>query len=223
MTGEVLFSRRLRCTQKMYSKSSEPLRSSLRPTGEIKKQGRAMFTTRMKKSIAVITVLCASLPLMAAADSQTRQRIAVEGADSQIRQRITGEAVGSQITKQPPVDFDRCGNMLPDNNERYHWVEMDMDVNQRFYNDATNAGYPVGGPANQMYAGVPLSFKQQKETQYCNSYIDPAGFPHHISQHRTCSLHFSPLATLQYSGCYLKSSTRKRNRLQLDSQLRRMP
>ncbi|WP_151444816.1 hypothetical protein [Halomonas lysinitropha] len=194
-----------------------------------------MFTRRTKKSIAVITLLGVSLPLVAAADSHTKQRIAVERADSQIRQRSPAEVerlpAEANRLRVPAgsgaaVDFDRCANVitLSNSNERYHWIQMDMDVSQRFYNDAINAGYSVSGPANQMYSQIPASFVQQQETQYCNNYIDPAGFPHHISKNRTCSLSLHPVATLKYSGCYLKSSTRKRNIFGHQSQeLNRLP
>lgn len=209
-------------------------------------RGSLMLTRRMKKSIAVITLLGVSLPLVAATDSELKQRTAaqVEGSQTIEQQRLAPEAVRREITQRErsatreagpamgintdglgpvelgPVELDRCGSFDPVNGEHYRWVEMDVDVGDRFRNDATNAGYDLSGPANQAYEGIPASFFQQKEAQYCHQFIDPAGFPHHISQARSCSLGQRYVSTagghgeywvieLQYSGCYLESSTRR--------------
>ncbi|MCW8127535.1 hypothetical protein [Microbulbifer halophilus] len=122
-----------------------------------------------------------------------------------------------------PAELDRCGGFEPVNDEPYFWVQMDVDVSQIFSYHATAAGYMTEGNAFWSHTYFPASFVSQKQTQYCDSFIDPAGFPHHISQARSCSLNLSTMptggggqkvvATLEYSGCYLKSSVRKPNKL----------
>lgn len=134
---------------------------------------------------------------------------------------------GPLPVQQLPAELDRCGRFAPVNGEPYRWVQMDMDVSQLFASHATAAGHAPGGNAYWDHTTIPAGFVAQKQTSYCSSFIDPAGFPHHISQARTCTLQLSSqhvgggnqqvVATLKYSGCYLKSSTRKPNKLQAAS------
>lgn len=157
-----------------------------------------MLTHIQKKSIAALTLLGASLSFAATA--------------------------GPLPIQELPAELDRCGRFAPVNNEPYRWIQMDMDVTQIFTNHATAAGHAPGGGVHWHHTSIPTSFVTQKQTEYCNSFIDPAGFPHHISQGRSCSLNLTSqhtgggnqrvVATLKYSGCYLKSSTRKPNKLQ---------
>ncbi|MBB3060831.1 hypothetical protein [Microbulbifer rhizosphaerae] len=133
---------------------------------------------------------------------------------------------GPLPVQELPAELDRCGGFAPVNNEPYHWVQMDMDVSQIFSIHATAAGHMPGGNYSWSHTYIPVSFVAQKQTQYCDSFIDPAGFPHHISQARSCALSLSTqhvgggnqqvVATLEYSGCYLKSSIRKPNKLLVD-------
>lgn len=130
---------------------------------------------------------------------------------------------GPLPVQQLPLELDRCAGFEPVNNEPYFWVQMDMDVSQIFSYHATAAGHMPGGNASWSHTYIPVNFVAQMQTQYCDSFIDPAGFPHHISKARSCALSLSTqhtgggnqqvVATLEYSGCYLKSSVRKPNKL----------
>lgn len=133
---------------------------------------------------------------------------------------------GPLPVQELPAELNRCGGFEPVNNEPYYWIQMDMDVSQIFSSHVTAAGYMPGGNAFWSYMSIPVSFVTEKQAQYCDSFIDPAGFPHQISQARSCALSLSTqsagggdqrvVTTLEYSGCYLKSSIRRPNKLLAD-------
>lgn len=112
------------------------------------------------------------------------------------------------ITVDPDRPLDKCSKYYAPN-ENYLYISKITDMTTSFRAAAQHAGYSD-------FHSIPQSFKNQIQTDYCYSYIDPPGFPHHISKIRACSLTVqsaSPAAggltaKLKHSGCYLKSSKR---------------
>lgn len=125
------------------------------------------------------------------------------------------EVLNAQVIK--PDLVDRCGKFSPVNGERYKWVQKNINVTSLFVAHATAAGF------NNPFS-APASFVAQESALFCSHLVDPTGFPHHISQARSCQLSVygakstktlippPSRASLVYSGCYLPSSKRVRSR-----------
>lgn len=120
------------------------------------------------------------------------------------------------IIAKPDGTLNKCSKYYSPS-EPYNYISKTTNMTTAFITAAQNAGY-------NNFQSIPQSFKHQKQAEYCYSYVDPLGFPHHISKLRTCSLTVqsaSPAvggltAKLTHSGCYLSSSRRHMNRFRIE-------
>ena len=116
------------------------------------------------------------------------------------------------IIAKPSGPLNKCLKYYSPS-EPYKYISKTTNMTTAFITAAQRAGY-------SNIQSIPQSFKNQKQAEYCYSYVDPLGFPHHISKLRACSLTVqsaSPAAggltaKLNHSGCYLTSSKRHMNR-----------